>query len=72
LPDFHGVLRFRIESMKTRVILNGEYQPPLGRIGVVFDRLIGRWLALATSRDILNRLAQALETRWTAEKQTEL
>jgi len=69
LPDFHGVLRFRIESLKTRIILNGEYQPPLGRMGVAFDRLIGHHLALATSRDILNRLAQALETRWASEKQ---
>jgi len=69
LPNFHGVLRFRIESMKTRMILGGAYHPPFGLIGVAFDRLIGHRLALATSRDLADRLAQALETRWAAEKQ---
>lgn len=68
LPDFHGILRFRIESLRTRVILSGEYQPPLGRVGAVFDRLIGRRLSVATSRDLVNLLLQVLHTRWAAEQ----
>ncbi len=67
LPNFQGVLRFRIATLKTLVILSGAYQPPFGRSGMLFDRLIGHRLALATCREILHRLAEALEKRWTAE-----
>ncbi len=68
LPDFQGVLKFRIDTLKTRVILNGAYRPPLGWVGSAFDRVIGHRLALATCRDLLDRLASAMETRWSAEK----
>ncbi len=68
LPDFQGVLRFRIETLKTRVILNGTYRPPFGWLGAAFDRVIGNHLALATCRDLLGRLALALEARWASER----
>ncbi len=68
LPNFRGVLRFRIESLQTRIILDGEYRPPLGRFGVFFDRLIGRRLAAATVRDLVDRLASDLEARWAADR----
>ncbi len=72
LPNFQGVLRFRIATLKTRVILNGTYRPPFGPIGMLFDRLIGHRLVLGTCRDILNRLAEALEKRWAEEKKLKL
>jgi len=63
LPNFSGVLRFRIDALKTRLIVAGTYQPPFGLLGAGFDRVMGRRLALATAGDLLDRIASALETR---------
>jgi hypothetical protein len=68
LPDLHGVLRFRIAALKTRLILSADYVPPFGRFGSLFDRLGGRYLARATATDVLDRLARALERRWAQER----
>jgi hypothetical protein len=68
LPNFHGVLRFRMAAEKTRLLLDGSYGPPFGGLGALFDRLIGHRLALETMTDLLNRLAQALEERWRKEQ----
>jgi hypothetical protein len=63
-PDFRGTLRLRIASVdETLLTLDGEYRPPLGALGRVFDALIGRRIARATMRDLLDRLAVAMETR---------
>lgn len=62
LPDLSGVVRFGIAPhCQTRIILEGSYEPPFGILGLVFDLLIGRWLARATARDLLTRLSEALE-----------
>ena len=64
LPDFHGALRLRIASVdETRLTLEGCYQPPFGAFGQVFDVLIGRRIARATMRDLLQRLGDAMEQR---------
>ncbi len=68
LPDFHGVLRMRIENLQTRVVLHGDYVVPFGAFGATFDRLIGRRLARASAADIVERLATELESRWAAER----
>ena len=63
-PDFRGTLLLRIASVdETRLILEGEYCPPLGALGAVFDALAGRWIARATLGDLLERLAGAMERR---------
>jgi hypothetical protein len=63
-PDFHGALRLRIDSVETtRLSLEGTYQPPFGGFGTVFDLLIGRRIARATLRDLLERLCDAMERR---------
>ncbi|MDB5073528.1 MAG: hypothetical protein JWM87_4639 [Candidatus Eremiobacteraeota bacterium] len=63
-PDFRGTLRLRIASVdETRLTLEGTYHPPFGAAGLVFDRLIGRRIARATMRDLLERLAGAMERR---------
>jgi hypothetical protein len=61
LPDFRGTLRFRIDRVGTRIMLDGTYKPPLGPFGLVFDRLLGRWLARATLDDFARRIATYLE-----------
>jgi hypothetical protein len=63
LPNFRGVLRFRIEYEKTRVILIGEYAPPFGWVGRLFDRVVGRYIAEEGMVELVQRLAQALEER---------
>lgn len=63
-PDLEGAIRFRIRGLQTTIRLHGEYVPPLGRMGSLFDRAIGRRIARATSRDVLERLADGLVARW--------
>jgi hypothetical protein len=63
-PLFHGTLRLRIASVDTTLLtFEGSYRPPLGRPGSVFDRLIGRRIARATMKELLDRIAAALERR---------
>ena len=63
-PQFHGTLRLRIAGASaTRLTLEGAYRPPLGRVGRVFDRVIGRRIARATMRELLDRVAGAMEAR---------
>jgi hypothetical protein len=72
LPDFHGTVRFRIAGARTRVILEGEYVPPGGRFGVVFDALVGRRLARAALRDFARHLGEELgrrERAWSNEQE---
>jgi hypothetical protein len=63
LPDFHGTVRFRIEGSSTRVLVEGSYRAPFGRLGRLFDHLIGRHIAWASVRDLAQRLASYLEIR---------
>jgi hypothetical protein len=63
-PDFHGLIRLRIVSVElTSLALEGTYQPPFGPAGGVFDVLLGRRIARATMRDLLDRIADAMEQR---------
>jgi hypothetical protein len=63
-PQFHGTLRMRIASVETtRLVLEGAYRPPLGRLGIIFDRLVGRRIARATMLDLLGRLVVRMEHR---------
>ena len=66
LPDLEGVLRFRIETLRTRALVHGEYAPPFGPLGRLFDGAIGRRLASATLHELLDRLAQILEAQYRA------
>lgn len=63
-PDFHGTLRLRIASVETtRLTFEGAYRTPFGRFGRAFDLIVGRRLAESTMRDLLGRIAAALEAR---------
>ena len=63
-PDFRGVLRLRIASVdETRLSLEGSYRPPFGPLGTLFDTLAGRRIAWSTMRDLIERLADAMEQR---------
>src|ERR1035437_3983313 len=41
LPNFRGTLRMRINGERTRLILDGNYAPPGGPLGVLFDAIGG-------------------------------
>ena len=60
-PNFRGTVQFRIEQTFTRLLIDGSYTPPLGRIGVAFDRWIGQHIAARTIGDLAGRIARTLE-----------
>jgi hypothetical protein len=45
---------------KTQLMLNGHYQPPLGRLGADLDRAVMHHVASATARALLHNVADAL------------
>ena len=64
LPDLRGELSFRIAAdSRTELVLTGEYSPPLGRVGAVLDNLMGKRIALATGKALLERIAADMERR---------
>jgi hypothetical protein len=68
-PAFHGTVRMRIAGRRTRLIVEGDYVPPGGVLGSIFDRMIGRRIARAGLYDFARRLAATLaerERRWRA------
>lgn len=44
-----------------KLVLDGRYRPPLGLLGLILDRLVGRWIASTTARSFLDRLGDCLE-----------
>lgn len=62
-PDFSGTVRFRIEHLHTRIMIEGAYRPPFGRVGKVFDSFAGRWIAERTLGDLATRISVELETK---------
>jgi hypothetical protein len=69
LPNFRGTMRFRIESLRTRVNVEGGYIIPLGAAGYCFDRAFGNRLARACLQDLADRVAAhlgACESTWRA------
>jgi hypothetical protein len=43
------------------LVVDGRYRPPLGFVGFVIDRLLGRWVAARTVATFVERLAEGLE-----------
>jgi hypothetical protein len=48
-------------SEECKLILDGQYRPPLGLLGLILDRLVGRWVASTTARSFLDRLGNCIE-----------
>jgi hypothetical protein len=70
LPNFHGVVSFRIESMRTRIFIEGNYDAPLGLAGRCFDEVIGKRIARASLQDLGERLRVFLERREQSWRET--
>jgi len=62
-PVFAGALAVERLNNGDRVglVLSGNYVPPFGRFGELFDAVIGRRIAHATARDLLNDIAAYIE-----------
>ena len=63
-PHFTG--RIGIESGEKAdvcyLLLDGEYDPPLGLLGDAFDSAIGKHIARLSARNLLDEIAIAMET----------
>jgi hypothetical protein len=46
---------------QTRISFDGTYEPPMGPLGKVIDRIALRRFAESTVKDFVDRIAQALE-----------
>jgi len=66
-PDFHGVLTVRPRHHGAFLHLNGQYEPPFGSAGKVFDAIVGRSIARSTLTHLLNDLALDIETQYQEE-----
>lgn len=69
LPNFRGTMRFRIEDLRTRVYVEGDYMIPLGAAGYCFDQVVGKRLARASLQELTDRVAAYLsdrESKWRA------
>ena len=62
-PEFKGVLVVWAEADPQRsfVEIDGEYKPPLGMTGEIFDAIAGVQIAKSTAREFLNDLKRAVE-----------
>jgi hypothetical protein len=65
-PHFTGKLAVKGDEdyNSFRLVLEGTYDPPLGVAGEAFDALVGHWIAIATARDLLERVREAVETAY--------
>ncbi len=67
LPSFSGTLTAPEETDITcRLVIEGEYAPPGGLIGSVFDQLIGVRIARATLDALLAQFALAIDADYAA------
>ena len=64
-PRFHGLLRTLPTGPQTAMLeVSGEYEPPGGLLGIMFDRLVGRRIARATVDDLLGRIGRAVNAEY--------
>jgi hypothetical protein len=65
-PRFKGKLAVKGDEDydSFRLVLEGTYDPPLGNAGEAFDALVGHWIAIATARDLLERVREAVEAAY--------
>ncbi|MBV8639321.1 MAG: hypothetical protein JO322_14675 [Candidatus Eremiobacteraeota bacterium] len=69
-PEFDGTLTVRADEDYTTCALElrGNYEPPLGIPGALFDTVLGSRIASATAREFLKEIGTRIETRYRAEE----
>ena len=69
-PHFNGGFALRPLGLHTEVTLQGSYDPPLGIVGDAFDALVGRKIAQATVRALVEDVKKWLETDFQTVRET--
>jgi hypothetical protein len=64
LPEFEGALAIEplIGAGRFGLVLSGHYQPPLGRLGSLFDAVLGRRIAKGSAQDLLHSIVAHMES----------
>ncbi len=62
-PSFDGWISISADEDygASWLVIEGDYAPPLGPVGALFDLAIGNKIAQATGRELLERLRDAME-----------
>lgn len=70
-PTMDGELRLSdVGPAETELRLVGEYEPPLGALGAVADRMAGHRVAERSARDFLEGVADRLRAKLTAHSES--
>ena len=69
-PTFSGSLKMRPLGLETEITLGGEYKPPLGAVGEVFDAVVGKRISSETANALLASLKTEIEADFAAVKDT--
>ena len=69
LPSFSGTLRFQWDENygNTWLVIEGDYEPPLGAAGKAFDAIAGQHIARGTLRALLDDFRSVVEAARAAE-----
>jgi len=72
-PKFAGFLTVETDEDygSCSLLLEGEYEPPLGPVGAVFDAALGHRIATVTARELLKVLRRRLETEYLEAQRVE-
>ncbi|MGP6158948.1 MAG: SRPBCC family protein [Vulcanimicrobiaceae bacterium] len=68
-PSFAGTLTFEPAAAQTNLALDGNYEPPGGVAGKAFDAIVGRRIAAAGVRALLEAMKVDLEAEYRDERE---
>ena len=68
LPVMSGLITVRPNGRATELRMEGTYDPPVGALGRLFDRIIGCRLAQRTVNRFLDELRDFVEQEWQKER----
>jgi len=66
-PALTGTITSRANVSNATLYFNGRYRPPFGVAGMLFDRIIGRYIARIATQELLNDIARFI-SRHTIEE----
>jgi hypothetical protein len=67
-PDFRGVLTVRPKDRGVSMRLQGNYEPPFGLAGKIFDAIAGNRIASRTMQRLLDRIIEDVEAKWSTTR----
>ncbi|MDQ2866329.1 MAG: hypothetical protein M3R51_08895 [Candidatus Eremiobacteraeota bacterium] len=64
VPRFRGMITVRPNGLTTEIRIDGQYMPPFGPLGDVFDRVLGSHIAGRTLSRFLDRISAFIDTEY--------